>query len=228
MEASIPSRVTIAILSDIHFAGVAERARGNDFELRSITNPLLRALVRFYRHFIWMRNPLEQGAQLDNFLSHVGSVDHVIANGDYSCDSGFVGVCDDAVFQSAEECLGKLRARFGERALFTIGDHEIGKLSLIGGNGGMRLASWSRATESLGLQPFWQLLIGNYVLMGVASPLICLARKSTGHLAGGMAGMVETTSGTSVGNPRRVRLLKAGAARDFILPRPHRPALFVA
>jgi hypothetical protein len=174
MEASISSQVTVAILSDIHYAGAAERARGNDFELHSITNPLLRPLVRFFRHFIWMRNPLEQGGQLDYFLNRVGSVDHVIANGDYSCDSGFVGLSDDAVFQSAQECLGKLRARFGERARFTIGDHEIGKLSLIGGNGGMRLASWTRATESLGLQPFWQLHIGNYVLMSVASPLIAL------------------------------------------------------
>jgi hypothetical protein len=128
MEDSVLNRVTVAILSDVHYAAVAERARGNDFELRSITNPLLRALVRFYRHFIWMRNPLEQGAQLDCFLNHVDSVDYVIANGDYSCDSGFVGVCDEAVFQSAQECLGKLRARFGDRAHFTIGDHEIGKL----------------------------------------------------------------------------------------------------
>ena len=174
MEVSIPGRVTIAILSDIHYAGAAEHARGDDFELRYIANPLLRALVRIYRHFIWMRHPLEQGAQLDCFLNHVGSVDHVIANGDYSCDSGFVGVSDDAVFQSAQECLGKLRVRFGDRARFIIGDHEIGKLSLIGGNGGMRLASWRRATESLGLKAFWQLVIGNYVLMGVASPLIAL------------------------------------------------------
>lgn len=174
MEASVPNRVTVAILSDVHYADAAEHARGDDFELRSITNPLLRALVRLYRHFIWMRHPLEQGAQLDCFLSRVGSVDHVIANGDYSCDSGFVGVSDDAVFQSAQECLGKLRARFGDRAHFIFGDHEIGKLSLIGGNGGMRLASWSRATESLGIKPFWQLVIGKYVLMGVASPLIAL------------------------------------------------------
>ena len=72
MVTSIPGRVTIAILSEFITPG-AERARGNDFELRSIANPLLRALVRFYRHFIWMRKPLEQGVQLDCFLNHVGS-----------------------------------------------------------------------------------------------------------------------------------------------------------
>ncbi len=174
MVTSIPGRVTVAILSDIHYAGAAERARGNDFELRTIANPLLRALVQFYRHFIWMRKPLEQGAQLDCFLNHVGSVDHVIANGDYSCDSGFVGVSDDAAFESAQECLGKLRAKFGDRARFTIGDHEIGKLSLIGGHGGMRLSSLTRAAKSLGIKPFWQLIIGNYLLMGVSSSLIAL------------------------------------------------------
>jgi hypothetical protein len=174
MDTSIPNRVTVAVLSDIHYAGAAERARGNDFELRAIGNPLLRALVRFYRHFIWLRHPLNQAPQLDRFLNEIAPVDYVVANGDYSCDSGFVGVSDPAVFRSAQECLGKLCGKFGDRVRFTLGDHEPGKLSLIGGSGGMRLASWRRATESLGIKPFWQLVIGNYVLMGVASPLIAL------------------------------------------------------
>ncbi len=34
--------MTVAILSDIHYAGPAERARGEDYELRVIANPLLR------------------------------------------------------------------------------------------------------------------------------------------------------------------------------------------
>lgn len=174
IQASASGRVTIAVLSDIHYAGTAERARGNDFESQSIANPLLRFLVRIYRHFFWMRKPLDQSAQLDHCLTEIGLADYVVANGDYSCDSGFIGVSDDAAFQSAQECLGKLRDQFGDRAHFTIGDHELGKLTIFGGNGGMRLASWKRATESLGLKPFWQLNIGNYVLMGVASPLIAL------------------------------------------------------
>ena len=40
---------TLGILSDIHYAAAAEQARGHDFELRTISNPLLRALARFYR-----------------------------------------------------------------------------------------------------------------------------------------------------------------------------------
>ncbi len=174
MEASPIRPVTIAILSDIHYAGNAERARGNDFESRSIANHLLRFLVWAYRYFIWMRKPLDQGKQLDQFLTVIEPADYVVANGDYSCDSGFVGVSDDAAFHSAQECLGKLRDRFGNHAHFTIGDHELGKLTLAGGNGGMRLASWERATQHLGLKPFWTLALGNYVLIGVASPLIAL------------------------------------------------------
>ena len=174
METRAPGDMTIAILSDIHFAGPGECARSEDYELRIIANPLVRAVARAYRHLIWMRHPLEQGRQLDRFLAEIGPVDYLVANGDYSCDSAFVGVSDPAAFQSAQECLGKLRAKFGDRARFTFGDHELGKLTLFGGKGGMRLASWHCATRQLGLQPFWKFSVGNYLLIGVASPLIAL------------------------------------------------------
>ena len=166
--------MTVAILSDIHYAGSAESARGEDYELRVIANPLLRAIARVYRHLVWMRHPLDQGRLLDRFLAEVPPVDYVVANGDYSCDTGFVGVSDPAAFQSAQECLGKLRAKFGDRTRFTFGDHELGKLSMFGGEGGMRLASWHCSTRQLGLQPLWKFAIGCYVLIGVSSPLIAL------------------------------------------------------
>ena len=128
METRAPGDVTIAILSDIHHAGPAERARGEDYEFRTIANPLLRPVARAYRHLIWMRHPLDQGRQLDRFLAEIGPVDYVVANGDYPCDTAFVGVSDPASFQSAQECLGKLRAKFGDRVRFTIGDHELGQI----------------------------------------------------------------------------------------------------
>jgi hypothetical protein len=53
-----------------------------------------------------------------------------------------------------------------------IGDHELGKTSLLGGKGGIRLASWRIATTELELQPMWQLELGNYVLIGVTSSLL--------------------------------------------------------
>ncbi len=174
METRISGDKTVAILSDIHYAGSAEHACGEDYELRIIANPLLRAIACAYRHLVWMRHPLDQGRQLDRFLAEVQPVDYLVGNGDYSCDSGFVGVSDPAAFQSAQECLDKLRAKFGDRARFTFGDHELGKLPLFGGKGGMRLASWHCATRQLGLKPFWKFAIGRYLLIGVSSPLIAL------------------------------------------------------
>src|ERR1700722_9729228 len=102
----------VAILSDIHYAGPAEQARGNDYEFRDLKNPLLRLLMKSYRRFIWLRHPLDQNQRLDEFIARAGSPDWVIANGDYNCDTRFVGVSDDASLQSAQECLEKLRARF--------------------------------------------------------------------------------------------------------------------
>ncbi len=166
--------VTITVLSDIHYAGPAEQALGEDYEFRTIANPLLRFLVLAYRHLIWMRHPLQQGRQLDRFLREVPPADYAIVNGDYSCDTGFVGVGDPASFQSAEECLAKIRAKFPDSCRFTLGDHELGKHTLVGGLGGLRLESWRAATQRLGLSPFWQLPIGRYVLMGIASPLLAL------------------------------------------------------
>jgi len=127
MEASTPvkSRFQVAIVSDIHYAGAEERARGHDYESRLISNPLLRAGVWLYRHFIWMRHPLEQAPQLERFLNAAGAADFVVANGDYSCDSGAIGVSDPAALASAQVCVGKLRAQFGERIRFTLGDHEL-------------------------------------------------------------------------------------------------------
>ena len=173
METNAPGEITVAILSDLHYAGAAERARGGDYEFRAIPNPSLRTVARAYRHIIWMRHPLDQALQLNRFLAEVGPVDYVVANGDYTCNSGFVGVSDPAAGQSAQECLGKLRAKFGDRARFTIGDHELGKHALFG-SGQMRLASWRTVTETLGLPPFWQLAIGRYTLVGVTSTLIAL------------------------------------------------------
>jgi hypothetical protein len=164
----------LTIVSDIHYAGPAEQARGDDYEIASIPNPLLRIFVRLYRHLIWLRRPLRQNHLLERFLDQCGPCDYAIANGDYACDTEYVGVSDDAANQSARECLAKLREKFGPRLRLIYGDHELGKVSFFGGRGGMRLASWRRARQELGLEPFWQLRLGNYVLMGVVSSLIAL------------------------------------------------------
>lgn len=165
---------TLGIVSDIHYAGPAEQARGHDFELRAIANPFARNFAHFYRHYFWLREPLRKNHLLDQFLERAGSCDYVIANGDYTCNSAFVGVSDDASCQSARECVDKLRGRFGPNLRANFGDHDLGKLTMFGGNGGMRLASWRRAREEVRLDAFWRLDIGSYVLLGFVSTLVAL------------------------------------------------------
>ena len=165
---------TLGILSDIHYASPAEQARGGDYEYRDLRNPVQRFLIRLHRHYLWLREPLQQNHLLDRFLDLAGPMDYVVANGDYSCDTLCVGLSDEASFQSASTCLGKLRARFGERLLANFGDHELGKINLAGNYGGMRLASYHRAVGELGLQPFWRLDLGRYSLLGVVSTLVAL------------------------------------------------------
>ncbi len=163
---------TVAIVSDIHYACAAEQARAG-YEFQGIRNRVLRGLLRFYRHFFWMREPLKQGRLLEPFLAEV-EADYLVANGDFSCDSGFIGACDPAAGESVRECLGRLRQKFGANFRATFGDHELGKISFFGGQGGMRLASWKFSTEVLGMEPFWQMDIGRYVLMGITSSVVAL------------------------------------------------------
>jgi len=168
------SRCSIAVLSDIHYAAAAEQARGGNYESHAISGPMVRLAVRAYRRFIWLNEPFQKNYLLDRFLERSEEPDYVFANGDYSCDSRFIGVSDDASFESARECLTKLRNRYGSRLQVTFGDHELGKVSLFGGHGGMRLASWYRAQNGLGIRPFWRLRVGRYVLMGIVSSLVAL------------------------------------------------------
>ena len=168
------SSLHIAVLSDIHYAGPREQAVGDDYETRVIANPFLRFMLRLYREHVWLRYPLHQNGQLDRFLATVPTVDYIVANGDYSCNTSAVGLSDDAAMESAQICIGKLRSQFGERLRLNFGDHELGKLRLMGTRGGLRLKSWERAIAELGIQPFWRLDLGNYVLFNCVSTLLAL------------------------------------------------------
>jgi Calcineurin-like phosphoesterase len=172
-DESAPMR--LLVVSDIHLAGAAERARAG-WERRVIRNPALREFARLYRRWFWLADPTAHNHQLDAFIAAAreASPDLVIANGDYSCDSAFIGVADDAALASAQECLGKLRGAFGDRLLTTLGDHELGKMSLFGGVGGPRWASWERSIGELGLNPLWTHDTPSHVLIGVASSVIAL------------------------------------------------------
>ena len=169
------SRVfNLTIVSDIHYASAPEQARGDDYESAGIKNPFLRGLLKIYRRYFWLHLPLRQNHLLEKFLAQAPPSDFVIANGDYSCDTKFIGVSDAAACQSANEALTKLRGRFGQKFRACFGDHELGKCSLAGGLGGMRLASFHCAQNELKLEPFWRMELGRYVLIGVTSSLIAL------------------------------------------------------
>lgn len=140
----------------------------------SISNPARRLAVRLYRDYFWQRNAFAHNHLLDLFLDQPATPDFVIANGDYSCDSGFVGVSDPAAFASAAECLGKLRSRFAPNFAAIFGDHELGKKPLGADLGGLRIESYHRARAGLGLEPFWKVTFGHYVLIGVVSTLVSL------------------------------------------------------
>ena len=164
---------TLAIVSDIHYAGAAEQARG-EFCVGAVRNPLQRLAIKLYRHYFWLRDPFAHNHLVDAFVAKTAGADLAVANGDYSCDSAFVGISDDAAFASASECLQKLRQGFGGNFRATSGDHELGKKPLGADTGGLRVKSFVRAERELRIEPFWKVNIGNYVVMGVVSSLIAL------------------------------------------------------
>lgn len=163
----------ILIFSDVHYAGPSECLRA-DYETRGVKNFWARQVLRFFRRFVWLRDPFAHNYLYHRILERAGDPGLIIGNGDFSCDSGFVGLCDSAAKESAGECLGKARARFGERFIPVIGDHELGKTSLAGGNGGLRLESWRVTTGELQIRPAWTRRVGNHVLIGVTSSLLAL------------------------------------------------------
>lgn len=163
----------LLILSDVHYACDAEKAR-RGHEAAAIGNPFLRTFARLYRRHIWLDDPLAWNHLLDRVLNECPTPDLAVANGDFSVDTAFIGVCDDAACQSALECLGKLRAAYPRRFHATIGDHELGKMSLFGGRGGPRHRSLQRTVDTLGIPTFWRLEIDHYVLLGVTSTLLSL------------------------------------------------------
>lgn len=165
----------IAVVSDVHCAAAEERERCANFNYRQrIENPAARVAGRLFHHVLWLREHGAHNHLLEKFIAAAGQPDLVVGNGDYSCDFARVGVSNAAAFASAEECLGQLRARFGENFRATLGDHELGKVGLFGEHGSMPLASWQRATKGLRIDPFWSVSFGKYILLGITSSLVAL------------------------------------------------------
>lgn len=157
----------------MHYASAAEKAEGEN-ELTLIHNPFLKLLAGSFRHWFWMRNPHAHNDKLLRFLGKAPEPDLFVACGDYSCGAGNVGVSYPAARQSVAQCLGLMRERFGYKLLPLCGDHEIGKMSLFGGKGGLRLESWRICQEELGIRRFWHRQVGPWRLMGLSSPPLVL------------------------------------------------------
>ena len=163
----------LLVLSDVHFASDAEKARAGH-EARAIGNPLLRTVAQLWRRAVWLRDPSAHNHLLDAILRRNPDPDLVVANGDFTIDSAFVGVSDAAALESSRIALDRLRGAYGERLLGTIGDHDLGKMSLFGGAGGPRFDSFEKCTGILGLQPAWIRNVGVYRLLGITSTLLAL------------------------------------------------------
>lgn len=177
MDASKPChRKKILVLSDIHYACESERGRGST-ESKVISNPVLRILVWLFRRFLWVGAPMSQNHFLDHILDETTTdpkldLELVVANGDFTSDTRFIGVVDDAAFESAQIALTRLRTTFGSRFQPVFGDHEIGKMSLFGGKGGPKIKSFKRTKDELNIPPCWSREIGNYTFLGVTSTVL--------------------------------------------------------
>jgi hypothetical protein len=163
----------LALVSDLHYASPEEAARRATL-YSPIRGRLRRWLVGQYRHWFWLRDPFAHNHLLERFLAQTREADFAVANGDYSCDSAYVGVSDPAAMASARTCLGQLRRQFGRNFQATFGDHEIGKKMLAADEGGLRLASFHQSVRELKLDPIWSHEIGRYLLLGVTSTLVAL------------------------------------------------------
>lgn len=163
----------LLVVSDPHLAGPGEQQR-RGYEARAIKAPVQRVLAKAWRRWFWLREPMDHNDKLDRIIGLNPDPDVVVANGDYTVNSAFVGISDDAACESAELCLTKLRNAYGERLIAGIGDHELGKHSLFGGMGGPRFESWRRVSSRLGLTPWWRRNFGRYALIGVPSTLVAL------------------------------------------------------
>lgn len=165
----------VIVVSDPHHASPEEAAR-RPILFDPIRNPFRRWLTRQYRRWFWLHDPFAHNYLLDQFLEKAGALqpDYVVANGDYSCDSAYIGVSDPAALASAKQCLKKLRDRFAPTFQATIGDHEIGKKMMAANEGGLRLASFQATQRDLQLDREWRVDLGRYVLIGVTSSLLAL------------------------------------------------------
>ena len=163
----------LLIVSDLHFASAGEKIRQHS-DQAAASNLVQKLITRIWGHYFWLRSPCDHNHRLAEILKLEPERDWLIANGDYTVDNAFVGVSDNASHESAAECISQIRAAAPGRTLLNIGDHDLGKKSLFGGEGGLRIKSLERMTQSLGVPLVWNREIGPRVMIGIASSVAAL------------------------------------------------------
>lgn len=131
-----------------------------------------RVLAGMYRRHVWLADPMAHNHWLPEILARESDAWRVMAVGDFTLDTAFVGVSDDAALESAAEALSELRAKPGRWVRCVIGDHELGKKSLVGGVGGPRWRSLERCEAELGLPRLWHEDLPGWRWIGVTSTLV--------------------------------------------------------
>jgi hypothetical protein len=160
----------LLVLSDVHRAGPIEQTR-RGFDSQAVGNPFLRGFQRVYRRYVWMHDPMAHNHLLEAIVRRVPDPEWVVANGDFTLDTGFVGVSEEGAYESASEALAILRLAYGKRLRCTLGDHDIGKKSFIGDAGGVRRRSLERCESDLGIPRLWHEDFPGWRWIGVTSTL---------------------------------------------------------
>lgn len=166
------SRKRYVIFSDVHYAGPAETRRGLSED--KIKAPLYqKAFVSLYRNFLWLADPVFHAKRIHPLITRINklSPDEIIYLGDLSMDTGFVGISDHASFESAEEFINLCHSELSSPIRWVMGDHELGKTSIIGKIGGPRFESMSKWTDALNMPIHWSSKWNHWKLICLCSTL---------------------------------------------------------
>lgn len=161
------------IFSDVHYAGPGERRRGLT-ETDASVHPIQKMFVSVYRNFLWLADPLAHASNFRNLAIKMNSLkcDDSIFLGDTSMDTAFIGIADPLTLESAQEFMSLVQSHIDAPTKWVVGDHELGKTSMIGKKGGPRYKSVENWTEELNKPLGWSDHWHHWKLISVCSTLV--------------------------------------------------------
>lgn len=160
------------LFGDVHYAGPQESARGLT-ETEIDVSLLQKSMVMFYRKFLWLADPIAHAHQFGRLLEKMELIkaDEAICLGDLSMDTAFVGLSDPATLESAKAMMAMATESLSAPLTWLMGDHELGKTSMIGKRGGPRIKSLQLWEKNLGLPVHWHYSWEGWRFIGVCSTL---------------------------------------------------------